>query len=232
VGHSRIALAPDVEIENVGGDYVALVRSRSEVLTLTGDTAHILRAVLASEPVDKSDPTVSDLVARGVLQRPTLVSRRSLVKVGLVGAGAGVVALSMPSVAVASSDGDDDMVIDPNSEFSVPSYGVRVLTGGTPSVVQEVFIVVVRSLNGTSEPLGLRSGQTGTVQAKDNRFSFVVTFDTTPIAPGQIDAAPAAPDGAFRSTNISGLGLDFNDPFDAFLRFTVGGALFQVDLDD
>ena len=238
VKNAEYVFTPGVIVEDLGSDSAVLVLQASEVLTLSGDAATVVRRIRDGESVEGAESVVSDLVARGVIEPAQGMSRRGVVRAGVIGAGVGIAALAMPSIAAASSDGDDGMFIDPDSEFVVPVFGVRVfMTDGEPAVVLEVFIVVERLLDGEPVALGLRAGQTGVVkgdrrESEGDSYTFPVTFDPTPIAAGQIDNAPPAPDGAFRSGDISNLSLAFNDPQEILLSFTVGGTLFEVEYED
>jgi hypothetical protein len=100
---NRVRLAAGVVVEEMGPDVVVMVPDSSEVLTLTGDAAGLLRDVQAGATV-RLGALVSELVQLGVLDTSGL-SRRGFVKAGAIGAGAGIAVLSMPGVAAASSGG-------------------------------------------------------------------------------------------------------------------------------
>jgi hypothetical protein len=105
---SRLGLVSGVVVEDLGGDLMVMVPGSTEVLTLSGDAAEAVRRVQAGTPV-VTDSVVSDLVRLGVLESSGF-SRRGLVKAGAIGAGAGIAVLSMPGVAMASSD--DGVLLD------------------------------------------------------------------------------------------------------------------------
>lgn len=97
----RLRVVPGVVVEELGGDLMVMVPGSPEVLTLSGESARVLRQVQAGEAVASHD-AVSELIDRGVLQA-TKLSRRGLIKAGAVGAGAGIAVMAMPGVAAASS---------------------------------------------------------------------------------------------------------------------------------
>jgi hypothetical protein len=100
-----VKINPSVLCEQVGDDIVVLDPENSAVVTLTGDRAVVVRRLLADEAVSDTEPGVEELFAQGVLvsESSKVFSRRSLVMSGVaVGAG-GVLALSLPAAANASS---------------------------------------------------------------------------------------------------------------------------------
>ena len=100
---SRYALAPGVIVEDLGDDTAVLVPQSTEVLALSGDAAVVLRRIREGESVDGAPGIVSDLVARGVIQPVAGMSRRGLVRAGAIGLGAGILVMTTPTVAAASS---------------------------------------------------------------------------------------------------------------------------------
>ena len=100
---SSMSIAPGVIVEKVGDDVVVMVPESTEVIRLSGDTAQLVRAIHDGLPVVPSE-AVYELIDRGILVSHTGMSRRGLITAGAIGAGAGVAALAMPSVAAASSD--------------------------------------------------------------------------------------------------------------------------------
>ena len=101
--NTMFVVAPGVIVEDLGSDSAVFVPGVSEVLTLSGDAAEVIRRVRSGESVEGAEAVLSDLVARGVIQPVGGMSRRGVVRAGVIGAGAGVAALAMPSVAAASS---------------------------------------------------------------------------------------------------------------------------------
>ena len=118
----NLSLVPGVVIEPVAGELLVAVPGQTEVLRLTGLIAETLLDIQAGKTVDASAPTVSDLVTLGVVAAPG-VSRRGVLTAGAIGAGAGVVALSMPGVAAAASVAS---AFDPDDPFNF-----NVGSGGT-----------------------------------------------------------------------------------------------------
>ena len=100
--HQGLRLATGVVVENMGTTVLVMIPGQHDVLTLTGPAADVVNAVVAGQPVSKGlEPEVELLLSAGVLTSP--MSRRNLLRAGAIGAGAGIAALSMPSVAAASS---------------------------------------------------------------------------------------------------------------------------------
>jgi hypothetical protein len=105
----KVSLAKGVVVEEVGSDVVVMVPESIEALRLSGDAADVVRAIQLGSTVSPG-ALVSDLFRLGVVDSAG-VSRRGLLRAGAIGAGAGIVVLSMPGVATASSgngapDGD------------------------------------------------------------------------------------------------------------------------------
>ena len=96
---------PDIVAELVGDEIVVLDSRSSSVVSITGRSASTVKRLLSGEVVGKDDPGVSDLLAQGILipEESDRLTRRSLMMGGAaIGAG-GVLALSLPSAAHASS---------------------------------------------------------------------------------------------------------------------------------
>ena len=101
---TRFSLSPSHIIEKVGEDVVVLIPESKEVLKLSGELANLVYTASISGSVEVPegvDP--SELVERGIIAFDSHPTRRTLLKVGAVGAGASLVALGLPSVAAASS---------------------------------------------------------------------------------------------------------------------------------
>ena len=96
---------PSVVCELVGDDVVVLDSENSAVVTLTGDSAGVVRRVLAGGKVSEGVPGVTELLSSGVLvsESSSGLSRRSLVMSGAAVGVGGVLALSLPAAASASS---------------------------------------------------------------------------------------------------------------------------------
>lgn len=101
-----ISVTPGVIVERVGDDLMVIVPGNSDVVSLSGRHAEMLLDVKADRTVDSADPALHDLIDLGILSAPGL-SRRGLIKVGAVGAGAGIAVLAMPGVAAAASENSD-----------------------------------------------------------------------------------------------------------------------------
>ena len=91
--------------EEMGNDVVVLDSGLQSVVSVSGVGASVIKRLLAGEPLGEDEPGVAELVAQGILvtEEPNAVSRRTLMVSGAaIGAG-GIVALSLPGVAMASS---------------------------------------------------------------------------------------------------------------------------------
>jgi hypothetical protein len=98
-----VSLAAGVVVERVGDDLMVIVPGHTDVVKLSGASAAVLLDVQAGTPVSSNDTVVEELVDLGIVSAPGL-SRRGLIKVGAIGAGAaGIAVLAMPGVAAASS---------------------------------------------------------------------------------------------------------------------------------
>jgi len=105
VKKSSMSIAPGVIVEMVGDDVVVMVPGSTEVIRLSGDSAHTIRAIHAGDVSVLPSHTVTELMERGILISRAGMSRRGVLKAGAIGAGAGIAVLTMPSVAAASSPG-------------------------------------------------------------------------------------------------------------------------------
>jgi hypothetical protein len=101
---TRVSIAPSHLIERVGNDVVVLLPEPQEVVKFSGALADLLYSASISGSVEVPEGTdPSELIERGIVVLDSEPSRRTILKVGAVGAGASVVALGLPSVAAASS---------------------------------------------------------------------------------------------------------------------------------
>ena len=105
VKNAEYVFTPGVIVEDLGSESAVYIPGVSEVLTLSGDAATVIRRIRDGESVEGAESVVSDLVARGLIEPAQGMSRRGVVRAGVIGAGAGIAALAMPSVAAASSPG-------------------------------------------------------------------------------------------------------------------------------
>jgi len=119
---------PSVVCELVGDDVVVLDSGNSAVVTLTGDSAGVVKRLLAGETVSHTEPGADELVAQGIIvsTSPNGLSRRSLVTTGAaVGAG-GIFAMTLPSAANSSSPAGvtDPEVTEPEEpeELQAPQF--------------------------------------------------------------------------------------------------------------
>jgi hypothetical protein len=91
--------------EEMGNDVVVLDSESQSVLSVSGTGASVIKRVLAGELVEDNEPGVSKLVAQGILvtEGESTVSRRTLMVSGAAMGAGGVLALSLPGAAMASS---------------------------------------------------------------------------------------------------------------------------------
>jgi hypothetical protein len=97
----RLRVVSDAVVEELGSDLMVMLPGSSDVLFLSGESAGVVRQVQGGKSVEVNG-TVSDLIARGVLESAKL-SRRGLITAGAIGAGAGIAVMAMPGVAAAAS---------------------------------------------------------------------------------------------------------------------------------
>ena len=96
-------LADGVVIEHVGEDLMVMVPDASQMYRFTGDARDVVINVQAQLPTPSEHQGLTDeLVHLGVLTSAH-PNRRSVLRGIGIGAGAGILALSMPGVAAASS---------------------------------------------------------------------------------------------------------------------------------
>jgi hypothetical protein len=103
MSHHTLSIAPGVIIEHVGADVVVMLPGFTEVIKLSGDAAHTLRNIQAGDVHVLPSEAVSELVHRGIVVSQAGMSRRGLITAVALGAGAGIVMLSMPAAAAAGS---------------------------------------------------------------------------------------------------------------------------------
>ena len=103
---NRIHLVPGVLVENVGDNVMVSLPDHTEVLSLTGDMAEIVVALRDGEEVYTSNgEALTELERRGIitLSDSKGLSRRQILTAGAAGVTGGVLALSLPAAAAASS---------------------------------------------------------------------------------------------------------------------------------
>jgi hypothetical protein len=93
--------------EEVNDGVVVLHKDSQVVLHVTGEKASLVKRLLAGEVVAENEPGVSELIHQGILvtQTSNTVSRRTLILSGTVLGSGGIMAMSLPGVALASSSG-------------------------------------------------------------------------------------------------------------------------------
>ena len=195
----RIVLSPHAVIEDLGHEVMVVVPGQSSALKLSGPHAEAVRSLQAGRSVYVPTDVVVELADWGVVQQKATMSRRSLIRAGAVGAGAGVAALAMPSVAAASSpDSGDDNGDDSGPVFD--GWQVTSVGWGTTSSADNALSVTVAAID-TNGQLNtvyreIPSGRSGTVTFQDNTTLAVQTADTDNIFRAE---APIA-SGVWRSS--------------------------------
>lgn len=100
---SNLSLGSRVLVEQVGDEVFAVLPDGGRVVRLSGVDAQTVLDVRDGKVLHPGEVEVSHLIDIGVLSRPHF-SRRGFLKAGVVGASAGIAIVSLPSVAVASSE--------------------------------------------------------------------------------------------------------------------------------
>jgi hypothetical protein len=100
-----LRIHPTLVAEEVGNDVVVMDSETQSVLSISGIPASVIKRVLAGEPVEGKESGVSELVSQGILvtEAASTVSRRTLMVSGAAMSVGGVLALSLPVAAFASS---------------------------------------------------------------------------------------------------------------------------------
>jgi len=104
---ATFTITPGVVIEYIGHEAVVMLPGSSSVMRVSEEQAHALRAIEAGHTSGLSTQAVQSLIDAGIVVTHTGMSRRNLVKAGAIGAGAGIAVMAMPTVAAASSPGDE-----------------------------------------------------------------------------------------------------------------------------
>lgn len=103
---SPLTLSPGVLIEPTGDTVLVITPGASETLHLNGEAATLVTALTQGLRAPRvADDTIAELTRRGILSpapRPGL-SRRTMIKASAAGTGAGILALTLPTAAMASS---------------------------------------------------------------------------------------------------------------------------------
>jgi hypothetical protein len=163
----KVSLVENLVVENVGADVMVMVPGADQVVSLSGESARVVRALLESGAADLQSSDVLDELIRCGVVHPELeaagLSRRGLLIGGAGIAGAGVLALSMPTAAMASSAepfGDDPdpryfASADSVTDETGLSYSFVINSGVTPSQVRpgDTFTFVRDGVNANPQLL-------------------------------------------------------------------------------
>jgi hypothetical protein len=98
-----LRIAPEVVIENIDHDVLALDGNTQTVHRFTGSHAEALILIKSGEPANGFDAEIAELTQLGLLATTEGLSRRSVLLGGSALAGSTAVALSMPVAAMAQS---------------------------------------------------------------------------------------------------------------------------------
>lgn len=200
----KYEIAPGVLVEDVGSDCVVCVPDTTDVVSLSGEVADTLRQIRLGIPGNYNANTLSQLVSLGIIHSPSDISRRGVVRAGLIGVGVGIATLSLPSVAAASSAGEGP------GPYSVS--GVAFVLVPPPDTLARFSLEIT--------PADIPPGTAGTVTLSGGGDPIPVTYND-----GGFGGALA-----FRSETITGLGI-LSTAFSGLthtLRFSVGGSPFAV----
>jgi hypothetical protein len=106
VGKAKFWLSENLLIEKVGEETLVMHADSLESLRLTGEAAKIVEELQQNgrSSLPQSD-AAAELLSAGILktEQPSGLTRRSLLKSGAIGVGAGVATLALPTAAYASS---------------------------------------------------------------------------------------------------------------------------------
>lgn len=118
----RVNITDRILVEPFGEELVVFDHTSSEIARFTGEHAAILRQVQDGATVDiESTPALYELLNSGVVVKAGTFSRRKALTLGAGAVGAGVISLSLPSMALAQSV----------SVQEVP-FGFELKEGGNP----------------------------------------------------------------------------------------------------
>jgi len=189
----KATVTPGVIVELVGDDLMVIVPGNSDVVSLSGRPAEVLLDVQGGRDVDPSEPALKTLSDLDIVTSPGM-SRRGLIKAGAIGAGAGIVVMAMPSVAMASSGGP--------ISFRIGTVG----TSGGQS--QGWTITLSPDLSDSNTPTNVPDGTSGTYTT-DGGIVVAVTYnDSTDV---------------WESASGQGVGVDEGSAFwKGELVFTIG----------
>lgn len=100
---NRLRIADGVIIEDLGDEVLLTAPGSGQAIRVSAEGREVIDSVRSGVAVDSGRPIVAQLVDAGVLTSSAVISRRGLVRVGAVGAVAGVGVFAMPTAALASS---------------------------------------------------------------------------------------------------------------------------------
>ena len=149
-------LAEDVLIERLGEEFLVMPADSAESLRLAGEAATVVHVLLENgrSAMPKTD-ALSELLAAGIVKTHDGAgpSRRSLLKTGAIGVGAGVASLALPTAASAASV----TYVDVTGEWGVnlvPSSGAAFFNQvfDWPDGLGDATDLTIISLSGMATP--------------------------------------------------------------------------------
>jgi len=196
----KAIVSPGVIVERVGDDLMVVVPGASDVVSLSGRPADVLLDVQAGRDVDPLDPALKTLSDLGIVTSPGM-SRRGLITAGALGAGAGVVMLSMPAAAAAGSgpediNGGDEPLGDPPISFGM-SWSIEL--NAATSTWRIILIPDLADPNTPTDVLNLTPGTyrtdsgivvemsyNGSTGEWEGVSSVATNIDPTPLTTGEL----------------------------------------------
>ena len=172
----RVNITDRILVEPFGEELVVFDHTSSEIARFTGDHAAILRQVQDGETVDiESSPALHELLNSGVVVKAGTFSRRKALTLGAGAVGAGVISLSLPSMALAQSVSVQEVPFGfdlKGFEIQVLGNDLQVQLGATVSAPDDATTVTFfLAVNGVNDPIEAAT-VTGAVPV-----DFTVTFN-------------------------------------------------------
>jgi hypothetical protein len=131
MGKSTFTIVPGVVIEYIDREAMVLLPGSTSVMRLNAEQARTLRAIESDRSSTVSVQTAQSLIQAGIVATHPSMSRRSLIKAGAIGAGAGIAVMAMPSVAAASSGPSGDFTFIVSRDNGTTVGEVKFLNQGS-----------------------------------------------------------------------------------------------------
>jgi hypothetical protein len=123
----KYELVEGLTLEEIGGEYVALLPEKGVTLRIDPSASRVLRAIVEGDDVHvHGQESLRSLLDNGVIIETTSgITRRGIVCTATLGAVSGVAVLSLPSVAAASSESAieilGEIIFAPSDEGKPPA---------------------------------------------------------------------------------------------------------------